>query len=169
MVSEKKLYHMREKAKDDKHQLRIGIDGKLKPSKMQMVTVVVSANYNQMVMCPFCLHAAKLQAFLVSTKKGISQSKAACPECKNGMMMKSLTTEWSPEEYADWVYNYRSMGFWQKVPFNLWKERLHKIGWSHRFWTRYKELKGSDESEDYWDYLDSQQQEAKEQWEREQY
>lgn len=168
MPSEKKLYRMREKAQDDKHQLRLGTDGKLKPSKAQMVTVTVSVDYNMRVMCPFCLYDDKLRAFLVSTKKGISQARAQCPECHNGMMMKSLTTEWTPEEYAEWVYPYAGSGFWQKCKFSIWKERLYKMGWSHRFWTRYKELKGTDESESYWDYLDQQQDEVKEQWEREQ-
>lgn len=164
MPSEKKLYRMREKAHDDKHQLRLGTDGKLKPLKAMQVTQFTSVNYNMRVMCPFCLHDDKLQAFLVSTKKGISQSKAACPECKNGMMMKSLTTEWTPEQYAEWVYDYRKSGFWQKVPFSKWKERLYKMGWSHRFWTKYKQLKGEDKSEDYFDHLDQAQKDAEEQW-----
>ena len=168
MVSEKKLYRMREKSHADKQQTRLGADGKLKPAKVQQVTEFTSANYMMMVSCPFCLHDDKLQAFLVSTKKGISQSKAACPECKNGMMMISLTADWTPEQYAEWVFEYRKSGFWQKCKFSIWKDRLYKRGWSKQFWEKYKALKGSDESEDYWDYLDSQQADAKAKWEGEQ-
>jgi hypothetical protein len=129
------------------------------------VTQMTSVDYNMRVRCPFCLHDDRLQAFLVSTKKGISQARAECPECHNGMMMKSLTSEWTPEQYAEWAYPYAGSGFWQKVPFETWKKRLHEIGWSHRFWERYKALKGSDESEDYFDYLDRQQEETRQQWE----
>lgn len=165
MVSEHKLYKMREKAKGDKDQTRLGMDGKLKPTHNQMVTITTTVNFNMMVSCPFCLHDDKLKAFLVSTKKGISQKKANCPECHNGMMMKSLTADWTPEEYAEWVFEYRRSGFWQKCKFSTWKDRLYKRGWSKRFWDKYRELKGSDESEDYFDHLDSQQEEARRQWE----
>ncbi len=168
MVSEKKLYMMHEKAKDDVNQTRIGTDGKIKPSKAQMTVEFTTVDFAMMVSCPFCLHDDKLQAFLVSTKKGISQSRANCPECHNGMMMKSLTADWTPEQYASWVFAYRVDGYWKKCKFSIWKERLYKRGWSKRFWEKYKSLKGTDESEDYFDHVDVQQEEDRERWVKEQ-
>lgn len=168
MVSEKKLYKMRQKSQDDKKQARLGTDGKMKPSKEQMITITTSFDYMMMVSCPFCLHDDKLQAFLVSTKKGISQKKAACPECNNGMMMKSLTSDWTPEQYAEWVFDYRKSGFFQKCPFQKWKKRLYEKGMAKRFWEKYNALKDEDESEDYFDHLDREQEEMKRQWEQDQ-
>ena len=58
--------------------------------------------------------------------------------------MKSVLTNQTPEQYADCVYDYRSSGFFQKIKFDAWKKRLWEVGWSMRFWTRYKALKGED-------------------------
>lgn len=168
MVSEHKKYVMQVQSKADRKQSRLGTDGKLKMSTAQMVTQQREIDFTQQVMCPFCLHADKLQAFLLSTSKGISQSRAQCPECKNGMMIKSLTVEWAPEQYADWVYDYTGSGYWQKCKFATWKERLFKIGWAKRFWDRYKALKGTgEESEGYIDYINRQGEEYAKQWQEE--
>jgi len=93
-------------------------------------------------MCPFCLHTDYLKAFMIPKKKGWSVRMAQCPECGNKMRMKTLLAEWTPEQFAEWVYNYRLSGFWGKCPFEKFNKRLKDIGWSERFWRRYKELKG---------------------------
>lgn len=115
------------------------------------------------VSCPFCLFAAKIQAFLVSSKKGFSYALAKCPECKNGMRMDSLTTNWTPTQYAEWCFEYARSGFWQKVPFNKWNDRLRKLGISGEFWARYKELKHENVSETVEEYYERIQREAHEQ------
>lgn len=102
---------------------------------------------NQRYMCPFCLHQDKLRYFLIQTGKGIHRGLAECPECKNKCKLSTLKADMTPEQYADFAYGYKGFGFWQKVPFETWKERLYKIGWAHRFWERYKQLKGEDEEE----------------------
>jgi hypothetical protein len=83
------------------------------------------------------------------------------------MMMKSLTAEWTPEQYADWVFPYGHSGFWQKCKFETWKKRLSQIGWAQRFWQRYKELKGEDGTESYTDYIERKSQEDAQQYESE--
>jgi len=143
MVREKKLYDMHNKAKDDKQQIRFGAKAEVIQPKPAEITQFTTVNCNEPVMCPFCLHRAKLSSFFISTKKGISQGKAQCPECHNGMLMKSLWAQWTLQEYAEWVFKYAKMGFWQKCPFHAWKERLRAIGWSYEFWKRYRDLKGS--------------------------
>jgi len=124
-----------------------------KPAKKDVTTITGT------FMCPFCLHLGPISEYLVSTKKGISQGKALCPECKQGMMMRSLTSEWTPEEFAEWVYPYTRSGFWQKCSFKKFNERLKRLGWSYPFWTRYKQLKGEDKSETYDQYIERKQRE----------
>lgn len=153
--------HIRqERAKADQYQTIFG-KGCLPKTRIKTVTTIgFTLDVSQIVMCPFCLYQGKLQQFLISTKKGISQSRAQCPECKNGMIMKSLTTDMTPEEYAEWCFAYSASGFWRKVPFERWKSRLAAIGWAQQFWDRYKELKGDSAVENYEDYVIRTQEEA---------
>ena len=94
--------------------------------------------------CPFCLSQHKFHEYLISTKKGIHQGLAECPECKNKCRFTTLTKPFTPEEYADHLYAQVRTGIWQKIPFDKWKRRLYNIGWASRFWTRYKELKAQE-------------------------
>ena len=125
-------------------------------------TKTVSYAIANIVSCPFCLHTGKISEFLISTKKGYHKGLGLCPECKNKMQLRSLTAEWTPEQYAEWCFRYSMDGFWQKVPFKKWSDRLHKISWSYRFWAKYKQLKGEgaeDRTESYQDYVLRKQQE----------
>ena len=167
MVNEHGRYVRDSKSKDDKQQSRFDKTGWIKPKEKEPEVQFTTVSGNEMVMCPFCLHTAKLSLFFVSTNKGISQGKAECPSCKNGMLMKSLYNDWGAEEYAQWVFDYRRSGFWQKCPFPTWKQRLYEIGWAHTFWTTYKELKGSDTSQSYFDQMNQQAEEYAKQWEQE--
>jgi len=161
MSREHRKYLREQKAKDDKQQTRLGHADHLEPSAMQETKIETGIDYTEQVMCPFCLHQDKLQAFLVSTKKGISQSKAHCPECDNGMMMRNLTAEWTPEQYAEFCFGYAQTGFWEKVPFTKWKERLAQIGWAQRFWNKYNALKADyQEMESYDAFIQRKQLEA---------
>ncbi len=141
-MSEHRKYIRQSKSFDDRQQIKFDKDGKwIKPAEVEIVQFT-AVNCNELVACPFCLYKAKLSAFFISTKTGISQANAKCPECHNGMRMKSLWNDMGASQYAEWVFNYRLSGFWQKCPFAVWKKRLKEIGWSTAFWARYRELKG---------------------------
>lgn len=159
MVAEHRKYIRDTKLKADKQQSKLGEKGIIKPSISWHAETKITVNFNTLVACPFCLYTAKLSAFLVTSKDGYQQGKAHCPDCNNNMMMKSLYNDWTAKEYAEWVFNYRRSGFWQKCPFATWKKRLHKMGWIHEFWIRYKDLKGSDISDSYFEHMEKQAQE----------
>ena len=102
-----------DKAYWDKHQAKFTPSGSLTQkiiSKAEITTIT------EPVSCPFCLHFGKIGEFLISTKKGYHKGLGLCPECKNQMQLRSLTAEWTPEQYAEWCFNYRLSGFWQKYP-----------------------------------------------------
>lgn len=94
--------------------------------------------------CPFCLSYHRLRAFLISTKKGFDRGTGKCPSCGLKMHLKTLVSmeKWTPEEYARFVFDYRSSGFWQKINFATWKNRLRLMKWTERFWNEYKLLRG---------------------------
>uniref|UniRef100_A0A6H1ZWB5 Uncharacterized protein n=1 Tax=viral metagenome TaxID=1070528 RepID=A0A6H1ZWB5_9ZZZZ len=132
---------------------------KMKRAPRTEVTVVHTRTYS----CPFCLYQAKIEKFLISTKKGFNKGLGQCPECSNQMKFNSLTAEMTPEQFAEWCYAYSADGYWQKVPFSKFSMRLSKLGISKRFWDRYKQLKGTDDIESYEDMLIREQ---KEQYDR---
>jgi transcription elongation factor Elf1 len=167
MTSEHKRYIRDEKSKKDKQQARFGERGEVNITKPSQTSVFISVNFNEKVWCPFCLYEAKLSQFLVSGKKGYQQGTAKCPECKTTMRMSSLWNDWDATKYAEWVFDYAMSGFWQKCSFEIWKKRLHQIGWSHNFWTRYKELKGSSETTSYFDHMAKQAEDYARQWKAE--
>jgi len=146
-MSTSKRYERDQKSISEKQQVRFGANSEVIQPKSAEITQFTTVNCNQPVMCPFCLYQAKLSSFFISTKKGISQAKAECPECHNGMLMKSLWMNMSAKEYGKWVWDYRKSGFWQKCPFATWKKRLHDIGWSYDFWNVYRGLKGLEKAE----------------------
>jgi len=92
--------------------------------------------------CPFCLYFGRESEFETKTSKGRPSKKMMCPDCKNYMLKRTLEEKMTSEQYAIWVWGYRVDGFWRKCNFKVWKERLYKLGMAHKFWTKYKELKG---------------------------
>lgn len=169
MSREQRKYRREELAKADSGQLTFSSDGAIQERKRILVSSS-SIDVNKFVFCPFCLKYNKLQRFLVSGKKGISRSRAQCPECGVGMLLATLLREWDPVTYAEWVFGYRKSGFWQKIKFALWKEELAKMGWDKAFWDHYKTLKGAespDDAESYGDYMNRQGEEAAAEWNRE--
>ena len=94
--------------------------------------------------CPFCLGYNRLRLFLVSTKKGYDRGSGKCPLCGKGAKLQTLVKmeTWGPEEYAAFVFDYRSSGFWQKIKFDTWKKRLGMMGWNEQFWNEYRRLRG---------------------------
>ena len=155
MVSDKKRYAIRERTINDKQKSTFDSHGWFVKPAPQSKTEFTAANVNVRVYCPFCLYEDKLQAFLISNKEGISQGKALCPDCNNSMMMKSLYNDWTTKQYAEWVFNYRRSGFWQKCPHDKWKKRLFAAGMVKEFWDTYKELQNYSEVDHTFDRLTS--------------
>ena len=147
------------KTMDDHDQTRLTANGNITQSQPYKAEITVEVNYTEQVFCPFCIHVGQLREFLISTKKGISQHDAKCPECGQGMRMTTLTQIETPEQFADFAYPYAKSGFWQKVSWTKFNDRMKKIGWSYKFWLRYKELKGEDKSENYEEYIERKQRE----------
>jgi hypothetical protein len=96
-------------------------------------------------LCPFCLQVAKSSRFLVINSKGKYDNRLGlCPYCNKKIMWKTLRflDSATAEMYAEWVFNYRMSGFWQKINFSEWKKRLYVIGWAEDFWSEYRKRKG---------------------------
>lgn len=148
MVKRKGKWEREMDASGDKKQAKFDKGGWLKKPAPEPIVEFTTVNANELVVCPFCLYKAQLKVFFISNKKGISQKRAQCPDCNNTMQMNSLYNDMTIEQYAEWVFGYRRSGFWQKCPFNTWKDRLYKLGWSGRFWSKYQALKAdaTDES-----------------------
>ncbi len=162
-------YVREELAKADLHQAAFTRDGRLESLRVAVFRETIGADLNKKVFCPFCLVDATLQKFLVSTKQGISSSKAECPYCHCGMLFRNVAREWTVEQYAKWVFDYSSSGFWKKIPsFELWKERLKARGWSQEFWRVYGELKeNSPREESFEDRMNRMGEEEAQRWNKE--
>jgi transcription elongation factor Elf1 len=148
-----------QKAKEDKQQAKLNPKS---PSfiqvKQETKTDIIQLHTGEYY-CPFCLHKDRINKYLISTKKGYHKGLGKCPECGNQMQFKSLTAAWTPEQFAEWAYQYSASGYWQKVPFSKFNSRLRQIGWLERFWARYRQLKGSDDNESYTEHIEREQRE----------
>lgn len=108
--------------------------------------------------CPFCLCCHPITKFLITKYdksgkgKGFDRGRGKCPECGEGMQLKTLTLmrKWTLENPADgvkqfaaFIYSYRSSGVWQKkIKFVQFNSMLKSMGWHKEFYTEYKRLKG---------------------------
>lgn len=161
----RRKYRREEKAKGDLGQTVLSPDGA--HFRTRVIIQQEGVDLNKVVFCPFCLEENKVQRFLVSTKQGVSQHNAACPVCGVGFRLYNLLKAWTPETYADWVFEYRKSGFFQKINFLDWREKLYKMGWASAFWARYNALKGEEKDEDgesYADRMNRLGEEAAQQW-----
>jgi transcription elongation factor Elf1 len=158
----KSKYKREQQVKDDLKQSILNPENLEKTELRKKVTVTVAAIYTGLYRCPFCLHEARINSFLISTGKGYHRGLGKCPECGNQMQLKTLTSKMTPEQFAEFAYGYRTAGYWQKVKFNTFNQRLKELGINFRFWKRYKELKGEEPTEGYEDWLMRKQQEEHE-------
>ncbi len=151
-AAQKRKWARQDKAIRDKAQATFG--GEISELKLQPVKKVESQlsqiPLDKKVLCPFCLIEAELKSFLVSTKDGISQSKAHCKHCEQGFMMRNLLRPWTAKDYAAFVFGYRKAGFFNKIKqapnsFEKWMQRLKDLGWSRDFWDRYKAMKAAEQ------------------------
>jgi len=162
MSRSKKVQKIQYRTGKDKKQTRFNPVGKTELKRPPKITIEQKHSMTMQFACPFCLGLHTFQQYLMSTKKGIHQGLAQCPECNNKCRFSTLTKAMTPEEYADYIYGQVRSGIWQKMPFNKWKDRLYKLGWSHGFWKRYKELKSQDtDSEDDDDLFKAQEEWAR--------
>jgi len=132
------------------------------PDKVEMRrknVVEFTAAHTGLYRCPFCLHEAKIERFLISTKAGYHKGLGKCPECENQMQLKTLTEKMTPEQFAEFALRYSTAGYWQKVKFTVFNQRLKDLGAAVKFWKRYRELKGEETTEGYEAYLMRKQQE----------
>jgi len=140
-------------AHDDDKQMVLSATSPKGAEKRERMKTEVELAHTGTYSCPFCLHQDKMGKFLQSTKKGFHKSLGKCPECGQVMMLKTLTTKMSPEEFAEWCYEYSGSGYWKKVIFSKFRDRLFKLGIAKRFWARYKVLKAGDDTESYDDFI----------------
>lgn len=153
-------YNREQAAKDDKQQTMLNPKSPSFFQARRKPEIQVTETYTGTYMCPFCLHQDRINAYLISTKKGYHQGLGRCPECGNNMQIRTLTLEMTPEQFAEFMFEYSCQGGWQKVKFKQFNERLFVMGWSERFWTRYKQLKGDNVPVvSYADYIMRQQEE----------
>lgn len=164
MSHEHRKYVRELKAKSDFSQACFTPAGELESLRGAVFKAQTGADLNKLFFCPFCLMENKLQKFLISTKKGLSNTRGLCPACGEGMLLRSLTRDWTPQTYAQWVFEYARSGFWKKVNFEVWKTRLQECGWSQDFWDVYKQLKAENPTESYEDRMNRQGEEAAQQW-----
>lgn len=163
MVMTKSKWKREMAARDDKLQTTLNPKSPSFIQSKKKAIVNIAETYSGEYSCPFCLHRGKIYQFLISTKKGYHKGLGHCPECDNKMNLKTLTKDMTPEQFAQFAYEYSCQGYWQKVPFGKFNQRLIDIGWAERFWMEYKKLKGdSTPTESYSDYIDrTQVEEAK--------
>ena len=160
-VASHRKYMREEKAKEDKQQAILSTEGIApNPQHYAMKTDVIIFTEKK-VTCPFCLGLEQFGKFLTSTKKGFSHSDGKCPLCGQGMRLKTLLQmgKMTAREYAEWVQPYSHSGFFQKIDYTVWKNRLKLMGWTEEFWDRYNELKATDTHESYEKHMEKAQEE----------
>lgn len=95
--------------------------------------------------CPFCLGFAEPTRFIVYLKNYKVSKSVLCPIC--GSSFRRFTFDdvnaMSTEEFAEWVAEYSSFGFWTRVKpdFEGWKNRLYQTGQAKQFWESYRKVK----------------------------
>jgi hypothetical protein len=140
-------YKQRQELETDKQQTRLTPTG-IKQNVQSYAITIQTLNPDKLLMCPFCLTPDKSKAFYIkTTKKQIDKRLGQCPQCKNKIMWKTLYAypKWTTEQFADWVYAYRLSGFFRKINFQQWNQRLRQMDISYDFWKEYKRLKGEND------------------------
>jgi transcription elongation factor Elf1 len=143
MSREHRHYLRGEKASYDKQQTVLAPQG-IEMNPREHAKMFSNPEYDKKVLCPFCLALAPMHKFLIKAKRGFNKGTGKCPECAQGMRLQTLMEllKWNAEQYAEWIFEYVSSGYWSKCTFDIWKKRLSSLGMSQRFWDRYHTLKG---------------------------
>jgi hypothetical protein len=79
----------------------------------------------------------------------VDKALVECPNCKNKMRGNTLyfISQMSVPEFAQWVYNYRLNGFFDKIDFDQWNKQLKLNGIVTEFWDSYRKYKGENTDE----------------------
>lgn len=91
--------------------------------------------------CPFCLGEYPSYRFEVHLKSGKKSGKGICPECGQHFLWKTLVSDMTPVQYAEWLYSYMGYGGYQKVSWEKLKLRLKQMGIANTFWEAWKAAK----------------------------
>lgn len=151
------------KAKKDVKQSKFSPVGTAEIREKPKVTVQSKYAMHMSFACPICLGVHEFHTYLMSTKRGIHQGLALCPECNNKFRFRTLTQPMTPAEYADYIFAQAKTGIWQKIPWDKWKQRLYKLRWSEDFWHRYQQLKAEDVDKE--EVSEEREEQIKEDWE----
>ena len=165
-MNEHQKYLLQEKYKHDKQQFILSTSGiQTNPHHQAKQTITIT---DKNVFCPFCLAKQKLSKFTVSTKKGINKRLGKCPQCNNQMLFETLIRmlQWTPKDYAEFVYKYPSGAFFSKCKFQTWKQRLYDLDMSYEFWQTYKQLKEEYTEYDKFKYGDVSTEYTDEEWQK---
>jgi hypothetical protein len=135
----------------DKQQTKFNTDSKMIKNDYKFKIDRPTIDFSQLILCPFCLNANTYSKFVKD------RAWITCPNCKELLTVKTALTiiKMNPEEYAKWVFIYRHSGFFQKIDFKKWNQKLKEIGINIEFWEVYKRLKGEEQAEDP-DYIDKE-------------
>jgi hypothetical protein len=147
-MNEKEKYELQEAFKRDKEQTLLSENG-ISPNTNIYAEKKLQFNSETLLICPFCLEVSKLKNFIMKER---NRYLAKCSNCKQEVQFRTLFNmlKWSGKEFADFVFPYTKMGFWNKVSpdFKAWNLKLKYLNMSYDFWERYKALRG-DSQEDY--------------------
>src|SRR3990172_2088688 len=102
-------YKIQEKMREDKEQMILNPDMSISINPSKYNSKTEKAEYDKIVFCPFCLNFTQLWRF--KFKHGFR----ICPNCLNSMTLKTLITNMTTEQFAQWVFDYRFSGFWSKI------------------------------------------------------
>ena len=102
------------------------------------------------LICPYCLRIAEYYKF--KFRKG---ELFECEHCKSKLRAYTLMYMYNIFQdrdnfipvYAEWVYNNRTNGFFQKIDFQDWNQQLSFLGIQYEFWENYKRIKGENQHE----------------------
>lgn len=143
---EHRRYLRQEKAKQDLYQRTLSQGGSEPNLNPFTVRPEPTLDISKKTTCPFCLGLSEFRLFLTSSKKGFNTYLGNCPLCHQNVTLRVLKNmrTWGPREFAEFVAPYSLEGFWKKMDFKTWKNRLTIMGWASEFWDRYHELKGTD-------------------------
>jgi hypothetical protein len=134
-----------------------GKDGKItekvdgKTARMMRLSNELESELNRRknirVVCPWCLNATTADKFTQINYRTYKPYKTfVCSEC--GQRMKESTAfivdKLGPEGYSEWLWeNVFSFKAYEKVKWEILKERVRDMGFEDVFWETWRTMKGS--------------------------
>lgn len=127
----------------DKQQT-IFVNGQIQKNNRKYIIEKPKIDFNTKVLCPFCLTDNTLDKFAKD------RAWYKCPNCNNLLTLKTCVNiiKMNPKQFAKWVFEYRLSGFFSKIKFKEWNQKLWELGVSQEFWEEYKLLRGDTTKEE---------------------